>query len=284
MKITRDVLEAGAKLRVGVSQIIGTENIDVDAATELGIVIGYGALPENYLGVAEAAVMLIATLVKRLPAKWEAARGGGWRVDNAGHMVMNNTVGLVGLGNVGRGTARRLAGWDCRLLGADPYVTSETAAAVGFQLVDLDTLLKASDVVSVGVTLTEETRGLIGERELGLTRPGAYLLNTSRGACVDEAALSRALESGHLAGAAIDTWEQEPTRPDNPLRGNPNVIATGHNVAHSEELYERIPLVAAENVLRGLRGEAPVHVRNPEVLPRWRERLVRLGVTSVITA
>src|SRR3954467_8758212 len=116
-RITREVLTAGKKLRVGVSPIIGTESIDVEAATELGIAIGFGAVPENLLGVAEAVVMLSAALIKNMPGKWEAVRSGGWRVTDPGHMVMTSTIGLIGLGNIGRATAKRLQGWDCRILG-----------------------------------------------------------------------------------------------------------------------------------------------------------------------
>lgn len=276
--VTRRVLEAATKLRVGVSPIIGTETIDVEAATELGIVIGYGAAPENLLGVAEAVVMLAAALLKRLPAKWQAVREGGWRLEDPGRMVKGATIGLVGLGNIGRATARRLQGWECRVLAADPYVSAEVAREAGAELVDLDTLLRESDVVSLSVTLTKETHHLIGERELGLMKPTAYLINTARGPCVDEAALLRALDEGRIAGAAIDTWEEEPTAADNPLRRHPAVIATGHNIGHSQEAYAALPVLAAENLLRGLRGEEPVCVRNPEVLSRWRERLARLGV------
>jgi len=276
--ISRKVLEAATRLRVGASPIIGTETIDVDAATELGIAIGYGAAPENLLGVAEAVVMLAAACLKNLPGKWEAVRGGGWRTDDPGHMVMNRTIGLVGLGNIGRATAKRLQGWECNLVGADPFVKAEDAASFGVKLVSLDELLRVSDVVSVMVTLTESTRHLIGERELALMRPDAYLINTSRGPCVDEAALIKALDEGRIAGAAVDTWEQEPTRPDNPLRRHPRVIATGHNVGHSEEVYAALPGLAAENILKGLRGEDPTCFRNPEVRERWHQRLKKLGV------
>jgi phosphoglycerate dehydrogenase-like enzyme len=112
-------------------------------------------------------------------------------------------------------------------------------------------------------------------------KPSAYLINTSRGPCVDEEALIKALDDGRIAGAAIDTWEQEPTRGDNPLRAHPKIIATGHNVGHSEEVYAALGPAAAENMLRGLRGEPPLYTRNPEVLPRWRERLQRLGVVPI---
>src|SRR5690606_14052216 len=155
--VSRKVLEAATKLRVGASPIIGTETIDVEAATDLGIAIGYGAAPENLLGVAEAVVMLTAALVKNLPGKWEAVRTGGWRVTDPGHMVQYRTIGLVGLGNIGRAVARRFQGWDVRLLAADPYVKPEDASAIGVELVDLDTLCRESDVVSISTVLTAET-------------------------------------------------------------------------------------------------------------------------------
>jgi phosphoglycerate dehydrogenase-like enzyme len=276
--ISRKVLEAATRLRVGASPIIGTETIDVDAATDNGIAIGYGAAPENLLGVAEAVVMLAAACLKNLPGKWASVKGGGWRTDDPGHMVMNRTVGLVGLGNIGRATARRLQGWECNIVGADPFVSAADAASFGVKLVPLDDLLRTSDVVSVSVTLSDSTRHLIGDRELALMRPDAYLINTARGPCVDEAALIKALDEGRIAGAAIDTWEQEPTRVENPLRTHPRVIATGHNVGHSEEVYAALPGLAAENILKGLRGEDPTCFRNPEVRPRWHDRLKRLGV------
>jgi phosphoglycerate dehydrogenase-like enzyme len=277
--VTREVLEAAPKLRVGVSPIIGTESIDVDAATELGIAIGYGAAPENLLGVAEAVVMLSTALLKALPSKWQTVREGGWRVPYAGRMVRNNTIGLIGLGNIGRAVASRLQGWECRILAADPYVSETVAAQSGCELVDMDTLLRESDVVSIMVTLNDSTEHMISERELSLMKPDAFLINTARGPLVDEQALIKALDSGTIAGAAIDTWEQEPANLENRLRDHPKVIATAHNIGHSEEAYSALPVLAADNLLAGLNGEPLVCLRNPEVLPRWRERLQRLGVT-----
>lgn len=193
-------------------------------------------------------------------------------------MVWKRTIGLVGLGNIGREVARRLQGWDCKLVAADPYVSSQAAAEFGVQMMDLGTLLQTSDVVSLHLVLTRETRHLIGERELALMRPDAYLVNTSRGAVVDEAALIRALDNDRLAGVGIDAWELEPAAPDNPLRNHPRVIATGHNIGHSEECYAALAVTAVENTLRGLRGEEPLYLRNPNVLPAWRERLASLNV------
>jgi D-3-phosphoglycerate dehydrogenase / 2-oxoglutarate reductase len=276
--VTREALAGAPNLRIGASSVIGTENIDVKAATDLGIAIGFGATPENYLGVAEAVVMLAAALIKRLPSKWEALKTGGYRVEEPGAMVRQSTIGLIGLGNVGQGVARRLQGWETTLIACDPYIDPAIAERLGVRLVDLDTLLQTADVVSVMVVLTDETRGMIGDRELALMKPGAYLINTSRGQTVQQAAVTRALENGHLGGAALDVWEVEPTPADNPLRFMPNVIATGHNVGHSEAVYASLAPACIENIVRGMRGEPPLHFRNPEVLERWQERLQKLGV------
>jgi phosphoglycerate dehydrogenase-like enzyme len=275
--ITPEVIGGARRAVVVCCYYIGTEFIDVEACTAAGLVVGYGAVPDNYLGVAEAIVMLGAALLKALPAKQGALRGGGWGVPDAGRMVAGCTIGMIGLGNVGRAVARRLAGWDCRLICSDPYVTAADARAHGVALVDLDTLLRTADIVSVQATLTPETRHLIGARELALMRADAYLVNTARGPLVDEAALARALDEGRIAGAALDVWEEEPTPPDNPLRTHPRVIATGHNVGHPRRLYDDMVAAAVENVLRPLRGEPPLYVRNPAVLPAWRARLAALA-------
>ncbi|MFN0069956.1 MAG: NAD(P)-dependent oxidoreductase [Chloroflexota bacterium] len=277
---SRDVLEACVRLKIGSSPVIGTEHIDVEVATELGIVIGYGAVPENFDGVAEAIIMLSAALIKQLPAKWDVVQRGDWMVPDVGRMVAKRTIGMIGVGNIGRGVARRLAGWETQLIAFDPYITSAEVESLGVTLVDLDTLLRESDVVSVQVTLTKETRGMIGEREFGLMKPSAYIINTARGPVIDEAALIRALDGGSIAGAGIDVWEQEPTPGDNPLRRHPRVIATGHKIGHSLECYQALNVAAVENTLRGLRGEEPLYVRNPKVLPGWRERLARLAAAG----
>jgi D-3-phosphoglycerate dehydrogenase len=278
--ISGDVLEAASRLRIVSSPIIGTEMIDVDTATEMGLVVGFGAVPENFDGVAESIVMLSAALLKRLPAKWEAARRGEWLVPDVGVMVAKRTIGMIGFGNIGRGVARRLAGWEVDLIAYDPYISPEETALYGVRLVDLDTLLRESDVVSVQVTLTPETRGLMSTREFGVMKPTSYIINTARGPVIDEAALRQALEDGQIAGAAIDVWEQEPTPADNPLRNHPKVIATSHKIGHSIECYDALTVAALQNTVRGLRGEQPLYVRNPKVIPAWNDRIARLASTE----
>jgi phosphoglycerate dehydrogenase-like enzyme len=278
-RYSRAVLEGSPRLRIGCCTAIGTENIDIDAATDLGIVIGHGATPENYLGVAEAVVMNVAMLIKQTSAKRDAVREGGWQVAFRGHMVRNSTIGMIGFGKIGRAVAKRLEPWGCRMIACDPYVDPSHALQFGVELMDLDSVLRLADVVSLQVTLTDETRDMIGAREFALMKPGAYFINTSRGLCVDEGALIEALDSGHLAGAAIDVWRREPANEENPLRNHPKVIATGHNTGQSEESAAAFAPAAVENVLRGLRGQRPLYVRNPEVMMFWRRRLARLAET-----
>lgn len=279
ISIDRDMLAASPRLRAVVSAVIGVDTIDVDACTEAGIVVANGAVPENYLGMAEATVMLILVLLKDLKAKERSLRTGNWRlVRNNAFMLKGKTVGLIGAGRIARGVATRLQGWDVRIIGYDPYVPAETMASAGIEPVSLEDLLRQSDVVSVHVVLTPETRGIISAREIALMKPTAYLINTSRGEAVNEADLARALKEGRIAGAAIDVFAQEPVNMDNPLfEVDPErLILTGHCVGHSVEQGPALVAAAVENVARAIRGEDPLYIVNPAVLPRWRERLARL--------
>jgi D-3-phosphoglycerate dehydrogenase len=272
----KEVMAAAPRLRAVVSAVIGVDTIDMEAANELGLIVGHGAMPENYLGVAESTVMLIAALLLDLHGKETLLRTNAPRpAQLKARMVRGKTIGLIGIGRTARGVVERLAGWDVTMQAYDPYVKQEQAPA-GVTLVDLSTLLRTSDVVSVHVTLTRETRHLLGETELWQMRPDAYLINTARGPAIDEHALYRVMKSGHLAGAALDVFEQEPLPPESPLRELDRVILTPHMVGHSQELMAAIPPTAAENVLRVLRGEPPLYVKNPEVFSAWRQRLASL--------
>ena len=272
--LPRRLLERSTRLKGIVSPIIGVEHIDVAAATELGIVLAHGAMPENFDGMAEAGVMLAAALLKQLPQKEATLAAGQWRPTPLGRMVQGATIGIVGLGRIGRGVVERLSGWGTRVIAHDPYVAP--GSVEGVAMLPLDELLGQADVVIILVTLTEETRHLIDAAALRRMQPGSYIINIGRGGCIDDAALLAAIESGHLAGAGIDTWETEPLPAGDALRAHPNVIATGQCIGHSRELYARAPAVVVENVWAVLNGEEPLHVRNPEVLPRWRERIAAL--------
>lgn len=280
LRVDRPLLQALARLRAVAAPAIGVENIDVSAATELGILVAHGATPENFLGMAEATVMLIAALAMQLPFKQRLLAENAPRPRELfSRSVRGSTIGLVGMGRIARGVVERLRGWEAQLLYFDPYVPQEQAPA-GATRVTLDELLQRADFVSLHVTLTAETQGLIGERELRRMKPTAYLVNTSRGAAIDEAALCRALQERRIAGAALDTFVHEPLPPDSPLRafvGSDNVILTPHIIGQGREAMESLRTAIAENVRRILRAEPALYTKNPEVLARWRERIARMA-------
>ena len=269
-------MEAAPCLRGVVSAVIGVDTIDMDAANDFGLIVGHGAMPENYLGVSESTVMLIAALCLDLHGKETLLRTNAPRPPQLrARMVRGKTIGLIGLGRTARGVVERLAGWDVSLQAYDPYV-SQAEVSAGVTMVEWEPLMCTSEVVSVHVTLTPETRHLLGEAELRMMRSDAYLVNTARGGVIDETALYRVLRDEAIAGAAIDVFEHEPLSPDSPLRTLDNMILTPHMVGHSRELMAAIPPAAAENVLRILRGESPLYTKNPEVLGAWQKRLARL--------
>jgi D-3-phosphoglycerate dehydrogenase / 2-oxoglutarate reductase len=279
-----ELIRAAPKLRAVNSVVIGVETIDVDACTEAGVLVANGAIEENFLGVAEATVMLILALGLDLKAKERAMRATGTRPGSTrARLLREHTVGLIGLGRIGRSVTERLRPFGVRLLGYDPYVTR---APEGVQLTTLDDLLRRSDYVSIHVMLTNETRDMIGQRELSLMKPEAYLINTSRGHIVDETALAEALNGGKLAAAAIDTFADEPTPLSNPLFGvDPDrLILTGHCIAHSARIPDLLIQAAEENVLREASAEVPEYVVNPQVLDAWRRRIEQSASADNVAA
>jgi len=275
-----ELIQAAPRLRAVNSVVIGVETIDVDACTEAGVLVANGAIEENFLGVAEATVMLILALGLDLKAKERAMRATGTRpATTRARLLREHTVGLIGLGRIGRSVAQRLAAFGVRILGTDPYVKQLD----GVEIVSLDELLGASDVVSIHVMLTRDTRGLIGRQQLGLMKPEAYLINTSRGHIVDESALAEALNTGRLAAAAFDTFADEPTPLSSPLFAvDPDkLILTGHCIAHSARVPDLLIAAVEENVLREASGENPEYMVNPQVLEAWQHRMERLAAQPV---
>lgn len=279
---SREVLLAAPRLRGVVNPTIGLETVDLDACAELGIIVGNGATPENFLGMAEATVMLMLMLMYNPKATEEVLKGVRPRPkptpsDAWGRMMLGRTVGLVGLGRIARGVAERLTGFGVRILACDPYVDPRDAPP-SVEMTDLDSLLTASDIVSLHVSITPSTHGLISERELSLMKPEACLINTSRGEAIDEEALHRALKERRIRAAALDNFAVEPLPADSPLRRLDNVILTPHMVGHTQDVFASFPVAAVENITRILRGEPPLYCKNPEVIPAWRKRLADLAV------
>jgi phosphoglycerate dehydrogenase-like enzyme len=265
-----DVLRAAPRLRLIGSPVIGFDHIDLETATELGILVSNCPTEEIIVGMAESTVMLMAALSLEFMRKQASLRAGEWRVPHASHLVRGKTVGLIGYGRIGRAVAARLQGWEIVLQFHDPYVQGS---------IPLDELLRTSDIVSIHSPRTAETRGLIGARELALMQPTAILINTARGDLVDEAALADAIDNDRIFAAGIDAWSDEPTTPDNPLfRCDPyRVIVTPHNVGHSLEIGPAGVEMALRTVNRVMEGDLPESVANPEVIERWRARFGGAG-------
>ncbi|MGA2658372.1 MAG: C-terminal binding protein [Verrucomicrobiota bacterium] len=253
--------------RIIVRYGIGYDNVDYEAATAAGILIGHCT---DYCvdEVATHALALLLACVRDVAATHQRVAAGGWNVTPPVRQrrLAGSTLGLVGLGNIGRAVARKLGGWNLRLLALDPYVPPEQAAELGVELVDLPTLCHESDYVSMHAPLLPETRHLIGRRELASMKPGVMLINTARGPLVDEAALAESLASGHVAAAGLDVFETEPLAPGSPLREHPRVIVSDHAAWYSEDSLKELKKSVGEEAVRACTGGLPIAIANPEVL------------------
>jgi len=273
--IGADILDSCPELQAVVKSSIGIESVDVDAATNLGIICCNSPTPENYMGVAEATIGLMVALFKRLKRNEAQMRAHGWKeTRNHGVLMLGKTVGIIGVGRIGQNVAKRLGAWGMKILGYDPYVKQETVADLGVKMVSLEELLRQSDVVTLHVVLTRETRGMLGLAQLQLMKPSSFLINTSRGPAVQEADLVKALNENVIAGAALDVYSEEPTPMTNPLRqvDPEKLILTPHTIGTNPGSQAAGQKLAAESILALLDGKVPDSVVNPLAIPRWRER------------
>ena len=264
--ITSRVIAAAPKLRIIVKRGAKPENVDYDAATKRGIVVAWTP-GVNYVAVAEHAVMLMLCLAKKTIPQMERLKGGAWRESDAGlQELWGKTVGIVGLGGIGRALCRMLGGFDVKFLAYDPYISPAQAKEVDAKLVGLEDLLSQSDYVTLHAALTEETRHLIGEEELSIMKKTAHLINTARGGLIDESALVKALKEAEIAGAGLDVFGVEPPEHENPLLHLPNVVVTPHMAGWSDEAVYREQKEAALEIKLVLEGERPRYPINPEAL------------------
>jgi len=251
---------------VGVASV-GIDGIDIDAATRAGVMV-VNAPTGNTIAAAEHTMALMLALHRRIPEADASVRRGEWeRGRYTGRELRGKTLGVIGLGKIGKAVARRAAAFEMRVLAHDPYLTEEQASEAGAKLVGLAELLHRSDVITVHTPLNAETRGLLSRGQLEATKPGAFVLNVARGGIVDERALADALASGHLAGAAVDVYSAEPMAPDNPLRGAPNLVLTPHLGASTEEAQDRVGLEMAEQLVMALAGITPPYAVNAPAVP-----------------
>ncbi|MDP9373652.1 MAG: phosphoglycerate dehydrogenase [Chloroflexota bacterium] len=253
--VTDRVLAAAPRLRVVSAQGVGYDHIDVEAATRRGVAVCICAGANNH-SVAELAFGMMLGLARRIHEADGAVRAGGWpRL--VGTELWGGTLGVVGLGRVGKSVALIARGFGMRVLATDIQWDITFANEHGVSYVPLPRLLAESDFVSVHCPLTPETRGLIDDRALARMKPTAYLINTARGPVVEEAALVRALREGRIAGAGLDVFETEP-RPDNPFVDFPNVILTPHLGGATRQASDRSLELALLNITQVLRGGPPV--------------------------
>lgn len=267
--VTKRVIESGANLKIISKYGTGVDNIDLEAATKKGVVVANS--PLNSGAVVEHTMLLILASLRKLPRLLKYAHTGGWGLtipaDLFGHELQQSTVGIIGLGRIGASVAQKLKCFGSKTIAYDPYVSKGLS---NIELVPLDTLLRESDIVTLHVPLTDETRYLIDEKELKLMKPSAILVNTSRGAVVREDALVKALKEKWIAGAAVDVLERYPIPHDSPLVNMENLIVTPHMAASTTNARERVVAQAAKNIVLVLQGKLPPleFVVNKEVLKK----------------
>jgi len=271
LEITASMIQKFSRCKILVRYGVGTDNVDMDAATSAGIMVGH--VP-NYCvdEVSTHALTLLLACVRKVVVTHERVQRGGWDVHRSDpiYRLAGRTLGLVGLGRIGGAVARKLRGWDLQILATDPFAEPERAQSLGVQLVPLETLLGESDYLSLHCPLLPETRHLVNRESLALARPGLILINTSRGPVVDTAALLQALIHGRLAGAGLDVFEDEPLPSNSALRTHPAVILTDHTAWYSEESQIQLQETAAQEMVRACTGGLPLSLANPQVLHRLR--------------
>jgi phosphoglycerate dehydrogenase-like enzyme len=255
--IDRPALAAADRLKVIARYGAGVDRVDLEAARARGIVVT-NTPAANASAVAELTIGLMLALARMIPAASAATKAGGWpRL--SGVSLEGKTVGLLGLGAVGRQVARRLRGFDCAVIAYDPVVDARVASEHGATLLPLDAVLGQADCLSLHLPALPQTRGMVNAAFLAQMKPGAYLINTARGELVVEADLLAALQSGRLRGAALDVFVVEPPGADNPLLALPQVIATPHTGAHTDGATNAMGWGALRDCLAVLRGEEPAN-------------------------
>jgi D-3-phosphoglycerate dehydrogenase len=268
---TASLLTACARVRVIGRHGAGLDIVDIPAATRLGVAVVH-APGSNAQAVAEHALMLMLVCAKRTLQIDRSTRAGDWAARGGGNVELHGkTLGIVGIGNIGRRVATFAGALGMRVLAYDKYVPADEVRRRGAEPVEsLEALLPQVDVLTCHTPLTPETRGMINAGTLALMKQGAVYINTSRGPVQQEAALFEALTRGRLSAAGIDVFEEEPSHPDNPIFNLPNVVVSSHVAGVTNEARRQTSLQVAGEMLRVLRGEKPDVLVNPDVWPRRR--------------
>ncbi len=253
--IDRAALETADRLRVIARYGAGVDRIDLAAAAEKSIVVTNTPMA-NAVSVAELTIGLMLSLARSIPTLANETRGGGWP-RTVGVTLEGKTIGLIGLGSIGKAVARRLRAFECTLLGYDPAADARLGSTLGIELAPLDEVIRRSDFLSLHVPLLPTTRKMVDASFLARMKPASFLINTARGEVIDDGALAEALQMGHLRGAALDVFSQEPPDRTHLLFALPQVITTPHCGAHTDGAANAMGWAALRDCLAVLRGEAP---------------------------
>jgi len=260
------VLEKAGHLKVISKFGVGVDRIDLAAATRMGIQVA-NAPGTNKHAVADMAIGLMVSVARSIPLAGNRVRQGDFKVI-IGHSVYGSTLGVIGLGQIGRAVVRRAVGFNMRVLAFEPYPDMNFVRENNVTLTGLKELMQEADFITLHLPSMPETKQMINREALSVVKPGAVLINTARGDLVDEDALLDALTTGRLAGAALDTFAVEPPPCDHPLLQLQNVVVTAHMGGHTREAHQLTGMVAAENLLRVLQGQPPLHLVNKDVIAK----------------
>lgn len=274
-KVTAEVIEKGKNLKVIARAGVGLDNIDLQSATNRGIVV-INAPTGNTISTAEHTMALMLALARKIPWAHNSVQEGKWeRKKFQGVELFNKTLGIIGLGKIGMEVAKRALGFGMKVIAYDPFVSEEKARMIGVQLVDkLDDLYKQADIITVHVPLNEKTKNLITKREISKMKDGVMLINCARGGIINEEDLAEALKSGKVAGAAVDVYSQEPPPPDHPLLHLPNCITVPHLGASTEEAQKNVAIETAQAIVEFFKNGVIMNAVNvPPVDKATLERL-----------
>lgn len=267
-KVNSRIIHAAKQLKVIGRAGVGLDNVDVEAATRQGVIV-MNTPGGNNITTAEHAVCLLLALSRKIPAANRSMKESLWEKSKfMGVEVYRKTAGIIGLGRIGAEVGLRLKALGMRVIVYDPYISKEAVSQSEFELVELDDLLKNADFITIHTPLTRQTYHIIDEETLRKTKPGVFLINCARGGIVDEAALAKAISAGHVAGAALDVFENEPPDADNPLLGQNGVICTPHIGASTVEAQENVAVAVAYQVIDVLKNNVIVNAVNSPTVGR----------------
>ena len=253
-KMDEEAIAAAHKLKVIARAGVGLDNVDIKAATNAGVMV-VNAPTSNVVSAAELAIAQILGLARHIPDANASLKAGEWKRSKfTGAELYEKTIGIIGLGRIGTLVAQRLAGFDVKLIGYDPYVTQARAEQIGVELTSIDDLMKRSDFITIHIPKTAETTGMISTEQFALAKPELRIVNCSRGGIIDEDALYEALSSNRIAGAGLDVFVTEPPK-DSPLLGLPNILVTPHLGASTDEAQEKAGISVARSVRLALAGD-----------------------------